>query len=110
MTGLKDITGKSFTEESKAVLSEIGAFLDYQESSSFPKTAITASLYTLLRERLLKLSKTNEIEYENLIRNDLANNKIENFLNLEGTYYEEIIPSPQAYEDVTLATIHERDA
>jgi hypothetical protein len=39
-TGLRDITGNSFTAESSAVLNEIKTFNDYLESSSFPKTAI----------------------------------------------------------------------
>jgi hypothetical protein len=62
-----------------------------------------------LRERLLKLAKTNKTQYLDLIQNNQTNNEIEKFLKLEGQYYEDIIPSPQAYEDVKLATIQEQD-
>jgi hypothetical protein len=108
-TGLRDITGNSFTAESSAVLNEIKTFTNYLESSSFPKTAIQIGLYNLLRERLLKLSETSETQYNQLIEDVDSNNLIENFLNLETELFKNIIPSPNAYDDVELTAIQERD-
>jgi len=83
LTGLREITGNHFTAESVAVLNEIDTFTNYHNNASFPKAAVGAGLYSLLRERLHRLSEVSESRYSQLIENDDINNKIERFIELE---------------------------
>jgi hypothetical protein len=66
-----------------AVLNEIDTFTNYHNNASFPKAAVGAGLYSLLRERLHRLSEVSESRYSQLIENDDINNKIERFIELE---------------------------
>jgi hypothetical protein len=121
LTGLRDITGNSFTEESETVLAEIETFLDYTEKSKFPKPEVAAGIYNLLRERLLKLSQTSVRQYDQLTENRVVNSRIEKFLDLEAKVYGDVIPSQDvnpgtspglnnyAYDDIALSTIQEQE-
>jgi hypothetical protein len=121
LTGLRDITGNSFTEESETVLAEIETFLDYTEKSKFPKPEVAAGIYNLLRERLLKLSQSSVRQYDQLTDNKVVNSRIEKFLDLEAQVYGEVIPSQDvnpgtspglnnyAYDDIALSTIQEQE-
>jgi hypothetical protein len=66
------------------------------------------SIYNNLRERLLNLSEDNPILYRDLIKSDYSNDPIEKFLALEN---EILIESPKSetYNDVEIATNHEKD-
>jgi hypothetical protein len=111
MTGLRDITGKSFKDESAAVLSEIDTFIKYQENSSFPKPEIQKGIYNLLRERLLKLYEFTPNQYTFWTEDNKVNNKIENFLNLESEILNNLPDSPTSntYNEIALATIEEQE-
>jgi hypothetical protein len=121
LTGLRDITGNSFKEDSDAVISEIDAFLDYQDKSKFPKPEVAAGLYDVLRKRLYKLYKSDEKQYDMLTDNKVVNARIEKFYNLEGQIFGDVIPSQEvkatpspglnnyAYDDIALSTIQEQE-
>jgi hypothetical protein len=121
LTGLRDITGNSFKEDSDAVISEIDAFLDYQDRSKFPKQEVAAGLYDVIRKRLYKLYKSDEKQYDMLTDNKVVNARIEKFYNLEGQIFGDVIPSQEvkatpspglnnyAYDDIALSTIQEQE-
>jgi hypothetical protein len=128
LTGLRHITGNSFTAESDAVLSEINTFLNRYDTKTLATPTLTLGLYNLLRERLLKLSESSVRQYDQLTENRVVNAKIERFLDLETEICESpevnanarpsqevnATPSPglnnYAYDDIAEATDHERDA
>jgi hypothetical protein len=90
------------------IINEISTFIDYNERSAFPKTAAQITLYNIIRARLLKLSQVNENLYNNLIQDDIINNKIEKFLNLEDEILRDDLLSPK-YNEVQLNTIQEQE-
>ena len=111
LSGLKDITGNSFTEESAAVLQEINAFLTHQEKGTFPNTNIKQGLYKLLKSRVLKLSESKPNQFTFWTNEKEVNNVIEKFANIENQVLDNLIHSPEShtYEEIALATIQEQD-
>jgi hypothetical protein len=105
LTGLIVLKGDDFSVESGSVINEIYTFLNYHESSSFPKANVQIGLASLLRDRLVKLANQNNDQYYELLRNNKnIKAKIEKFNDIAN----ELIPS-EAYDDVALATIQEQD-
>jgi len=111
MSGLRNITGSSFVDESNAVLSEIDTFFDHQANNTFPSAVVQLGFYNLLRERLLTLSNVKPNQYAFLLNRKEINKKIEKFLDLESEILNNIPASPQSetYEEIALATIKEQD-
>jgi len=83
LTGLLEITGKNFYNESINVLEEIKTFIRHQDNKSFPEKTLQVGIYKILRDRLNKLAEINRNQYFNLIQDDSINRKIETFRNLE---------------------------
>jgi len=83
ITGLPQITGNNFNTEIMNVLEEIKTFMRYQENSSFPKRDLQLGIYKLLKDSLNKLDELNREDYITVIQDDLINEKIETFRNLE---------------------------
>jgi hypothetical protein len=109
-TGLTDITPENFDASSNAVLGEISQFLDYQERSAFPKDIVKTGLFSLISERLYKLSQVNAELYSKLINDDSKNNLIEKFLSFRNELLgEEIDKQSNSYEEVAKATIQEQE-
>jgi hypothetical protein len=83
LTGLENITGNSFELESISLLKEINTYLNYKENSSFPKATIQLGLYNFLRQKLYDLSQTDQLKYNSWIQDNLINEKIKDFINLD---------------------------
>lgn len=111
LTGLPEITGNNFYNESINILEEIKTFIRHQDNNSFPEKALQVGMYKILRDRLNKLAEINRNQYINLIQDDSINRKIETFRNLENEILNFQPPTPESdtYEEIALATIQEQD-
>jgi hypothetical protein len=114
LTGLLPIKENNFEDASNALLAEIEQYNKYYNNSKFPKVELKEGLYNVIRERLLKLSETNNDKYNSLIQNDEVNDKINSFIKLEKDVfkYEDVLSSngSNTYNEIALATIQEQDA
>jgi hypothetical protein len=106
LTGLPKITGENtqFITESNAVLREIKAFDDRYVNNLFPTEKLQQGIYNVLRDRLHRLSDSNPIYYQDLIKNDKLNDRIDNFIELEKDIFPDLVDSPKSksYNDVEL--------
>jgi len=116
LSGLKDITGDSnkFNTESFDVLNEIEIFTDIKDSPQFTDNKIKSTIYDMLRDRLHKLSIANPDLFKVLVRNEVVQNKINDFVDLEKEIYPSDIlqvaksMNSDTYAEVALTTIEEQ--
>lgn len=81
-------------------------FSNYHDSATFPKVAIQAGIYNVLRARLLKLSELYPDMYYKSLNDSSTNNPIEYFLGLENDIMD---AQSDIYNEVAKATIQEQD-
>jgi hypothetical protein len=103
-TGLTEINNDNFEESSSSVLREMDKFFTTTESSAFPELILQQGMYRLLRERLFKLSESNDEKYNVLTDNPVVNRKIERFIELEKDIFKDT-----PYNDVVQETAIEQD-
>ena len=110
LTGLQPITGETekFDGEAFAILRELNSFNMRHETNTFPHEQLQEGLYSLLKDRLEKLSTSNPREYNALISHEFNKNIINKFIDSEAITFGNTADSP-AYDDVELSTIQEQD-
>jgi hypothetical protein len=79
-------------------------FFTTTESSAFPELILQQGMYRLLRERLFKLSESNDEKYNVLTDNPVVNRKIKRFIELEKDIFKDT-----PYNDVVQKTAIKRD-
>jgi hypothetical protein len=114
LTGLTRITGENlnFIGESNAVLKEIKTFDGMLEQNKFPDDKrLKQGIYNVLRDRLHKISEANPIYYQDLIKNDSLNDRINKFVGLENVIFDNPIDPPvsNTYNEVEKAATQEQD-
>jgi len=113
LTGLPIITGENtqFITEANSVLREIKTFESNHKDNIFPSEQMEQGFYNLLRSRLHKLSEANPIMYQDLIKSNSLNDRIDKFVDLENKIFANPIDHPvsNAYNDVEMATNQEQD-
>jgi len=109
LSGLPILTGENtqFITEANAVLREIKTFEGMHKDNKFPENekSIEQGFYNLLRNRLHKLSEANPILYQDLIKSNTLNDRIDHFVDLEN----KLFPFDTHKSDVEIAALQEQE-
>jgi hypothetical protein len=107
LTGLPIITGENtnFITEANTVLREIKTFESNHKDNIFPSEQMEQGFYNLLRGRLHKLSEANPVLYQDLIKSNSLNDRIDHFVDLE----KDLFPDSNTYNEVEMTTNQEKD-
>jgi len=126
LKGLPPITGErdKFINEGTSILAEMKA-LKLATEKGFPNKTLEKGLFSITKERFQKLSYSNPDLFKTFIKDETANNCINEFFDLENNLYPkevlqdikpeenlpEIIKSPTSdtYNEVAMAAIEEQD-
>jgi hypothetical protein len=112
---LKQLTGENankFEIETNTLVAQMNHFLVLNKTDIFPNQELKNTLYEVIKNKLVALSLTNKLLYDQWIsKNSVIADKIDRFFDLENdnTQLEETEVKSETYGQVELETIQEQD-